>query len=152
MLMKTGLLYFTTCFHGFGILRHVDPFVRMLHIFAMFKECIVSNPILWQYFTHTSIADAIRRWSFHHNHYCNLLNLPIIHISVIIAVLMIVAKTGFTLRPVAGYLSSRDFLAGLAFRVFHCTQYIRHSTDPFYTPEPYVLCKVNGRSIIILNV
>ena len=30
--MKTGILYFTTCFHGFAILRHVDPFVRMLHI------------------------------------------------------------------------------------------------------------------------
>ena len=33
MLMKTGILYFTTGFHGFGILRHMDPFVRMLHIY-----------------------------------------------------------------------------------------------------------------------
>jgi phenylalanine-4-hydroxylase len=54
------------------------------------------------------------------------------------------SRSGFIVRPVAGYMSSRDFLNGLAFRVFHATQYIRYHGYPYFSEEPDVAHELMG--------
>src|SRR3954451_13650660 len=54
------------------------------------------------------------------------------------------ALTGFRIEPVGGLVPTRVFYGALADRCFLSTQYVRHHTVPFYTPEPDVIHEVVG--------
>lgn len=54
--------------------------------------------------------------------------------------------TGFSYRPAAGLVPLRDFYGVLDDGRFYSTQYIRHHSVPFYTPEPDVVHEVIGHA------
>jgi phenylalanine-4-hydroxylase len=54
--------------------------------------------------------------------------------------------TGWRLCAVPGLVSTSEFFAALADRCFPSSQYVRHESVPFYTPEPDVIHELIGHA------
>ncbi|MCU1368484.1 MAG: phenylalanine 4-monooxygenase [Ilumatobacteraceae bacterium] len=56
------------------------------------------------------------------------------------------ALTGWRVRAVPGLVPIRTFYGSLSERTFLSTQYVRHPSVPFYTPEPDVIHEMIGHA------
>lgn len=59
--------------------------------------------------------------------------------------------TGFRYDPAPGLVPLREFYGSLADRAFHSTQYVRHPSQPLYTPEPDVIHEVIGHGNMLAS-
>jgi phenylalanine-4-hydroxylase len=59
--------------------------------------------------------------------------------------------TGFEYHCAPGLVPLREFYGALADRVFHSTQYVRHPSEPLYTPEPDVIHEVIGHGNMLAH-
>jgi len=59
--------------------------------------------------------------------------------------------TGFHIEPVPGLVPTDQFYGALADRTFLSTQYIRHHSVPFYTPEPDIVHEIIGHANMLGN-
>jgi phenylalanine-4-hydroxylase len=61
------------------------------------------------------------------------------------------ALSGFHIEPVPGLVPTRQFYGALARRTFLSTQYVRHHSVPFYTPEPDIIHEIIGHANMLAN-
>ena len=54
------------------------------------------------------------------------------------------ALSNWRLAPIEGLVETRGFLSWLSYRTMLCTQYIRHTSRPEYTPEPDIVHEAIG--------
>jgi phenylalanine-4-hydroxylase len=59
--------------------------------------------------------------------------------------------TGFVYHPAPGLVELREFYGSLGDGVFHSTQYVRHPSEPLYTPEPDVIHEVIGHGNMLAS-
>ncbi|MBV8541292.1 MAG: phenylalanine 4-monooxygenase [Pseudonocardiales bacterium] len=59
--------------------------------------------------------------------------------------------TAFHVNPVPGLVPTRTFYGSLAERTFLSTQYIRHHSAPFYTPEPDIVHEIIGHANMLAS-
>jgi phenylalanine-4-hydroxylase len=59
--------------------------------------------------------------------------------------------TGWEYWPAPGLVELREFYGSLGDRVFHSTQYVRHPSEPLYTPEPDVIHEVIGHGNMLAS-
>ena len=52
--------------------------------------------------------------------------------------------SNWRLAPIEGLVETRGFLSWLSYRTMLCTQYIRHTSRPEYTPEPDIVHEAIG--------
>ncbi|WP_027006912.1 phenylalanine 4-monooxygenase [Conexibacter woesei] len=59
--------------------------------------------------------------------------------------------TDWSYWPAPGLVELREFYGSLGQRVFHSTQYVRHPSEPLYTPEPDVIHEVIGHGNMLAS-
>jgi phenylalanine-4-hydroxylase len=61
------------------------------------------------------------------------------------------SASGLTLRPVTGLVPPRRFFTALDDGTFLATQYVRHASRPWYTPEPDVIHELVGHAATLAH-